>query len=235
MFTEPEYDNNDETQFNDLDGNDTPESQDMDTANDSPADDSPDLITPEKRSISLPSTCFPLGHPLSRLEFILRKQQARRYISALQEVIAEKSFQYTQIIRHAPRKAVETRARGAIVKLNTKIALYAKMYGRCRAALLHLGADEKTLKIFRALTKEDVNASGAIRDPNAPGSTSLRLSWIWQMTAAGDETSSHLHECLNLLKFIKHMSNQFISSTSALASCSFTTQSMGRRDHVSSI
>ena len=39
---------------------------------------------------------------MSLLELHLRQQQANRYIVALQEVIAEKSFQYSNVIRVAP-------------------------------------------------------------------------------------------------------------------------------------
>jgi len=45
---------------------------------------------------------------------------------------------------------------------------------------VQLGADDKTLKTFRILLKEDVKASTAILDPNIAGSSSLQLSWIWQ-------------------------------------------------------
>ena len=32
---------------------------------------------------------------------------------------------------------------------------------------------------YRILTKEDLKSSMAILDPNKPGSTTLKLSWIW--------------------------------------------------------
>ena len=195
VYSGPVYDDDDKDDFCDLDGNDPPESPSAnDPANVTPVDCNADSISAEKWPIVLPSTCFTQDHPLCRLEFVLRKQQAHRYITALQEVIAEKSFQFTHVIWHAPRKAVEICACAVIAKLNTKIALYAKVYGRCRAALLRLGADGKTMKIFRPLTKDDLSASGAIKDPNAPGSTSLQLSWIWQMSAAEETSSAHLHE-----------------------------------------
>jgi hypothetical protein len=36
-----------------------------------------------------------------------------------------------------------------------------------------------TSSIFQRLTKGDLNASTAILQPNEPGSTNLRLSWLW--------------------------------------------------------
>jgi hypothetical protein len=154
-------------------------------------------ISPEKRQLNIPSTCLPRDHSMSQLEFHLRERQANRYIIALREVIAEKSFQYTNVIRVANRKSVVTRARNTITKLNQKISFYAKIYNRCRAALKYLGADEHTLQKYRILKKQDVKASSAIIDPNIPGSSSLRLSWIWQMSSADPNSPSHLRECIH--------------------------------------
>jgi hypothetical protein len=33
--------------------------------------------------------------------------------------------------------------------------------------------------MFQQLKKDDLNASTAIVNPNVPGSTNVRLSWIW--------------------------------------------------------
>ena len=54
------------------------------------------------------------------------------------------------------------------------------MYECAHLALVWLGADEKTMTRFQILLKEDVRASTAILDPNVAGSSSIRLSWIWQ-------------------------------------------------------
>jgi len=161
-----------------------------------PPGEATDNIFAEKRPLSMPSTCFSKEHALSKTELRLRKKQASRFITALREIIAEKSFQYTHIIREAPRKAVITRARNTIIKLNLKIAFYCKLYCRCRAALIRLGADEETLDIYRTMTRQDVKASSAIMNPNAPGSTSLSLSWIWQMSPAGERSPANLLECM---------------------------------------
>jgi hypothetical protein len=168
-----------------------------------PSETTVETVSPEKRPLIIPSTCLPSDHPLCFLELRFRESQANRYIIALQEVIAEKSFQYTNIIRVAPRKSVITRARTIITKLNHKISYYAKIYNRCRAALVRLRADDETLRKFRNLTKQDVKASSAIIDPNIPGSSSLRLSWIWQMSAADEQSPSHLRECILNSLFIK--------------------------------
>lgn len=154
-------------------------------------------VAPERRPLLMPSTCLPKEHSLSNVELRLRKNQAIRYIMALREVIAEKSFQYSHVIRVAPRKQVLTRARKAILRLNDKISFYSRMYSRCRAALLRLAADSE-ISQFQILTKQDVKASSAVMDPNVPGSTSVSLSWIWQVSTAEDSPAG-LRECM--LKF----------------------------------
>jgi hypothetical protein len=161
-----------------------------------PASDAEDkTISPEHRPIPMPSTCLPKDHTYSRIELRLRKDQAHRYIMALREVIAEKSFQYTHVIRVAPRKAVGTRARQVVLKLNKNISFYSRTYSRCRAAIERLSENSEPLQVYKVLTRQDVKASSAIKNPNTPGSTSLSLSWIWQITTAGDNTPSSLLEC----------------------------------------
>jgi hypothetical protein len=147
-----------EEQFLNLDDNQPSSVHNLDAPtvdNSSQPSDTMETIRPETRPLIIPSTSLPLDHPLCKLELDLRQHQANRYINALQEVIADKSFQYTNIIRGANRKSVVTRARSAILKLNYKIQFYAKVYCRCRAALIRLGADKQILERFRNLTRED--------------------------------------------------------------------------------
>ena len=58
------------------------------------------------------------------------------------------------------------------------------MYSKCRSRILQLGADEETLFKLRILSPSDIGASTAIVNPNEPGSSNVKLSWIWQ-TAGG--------------------------------------------------
>jgi hypothetical protein len=167
----------------------------IDVAEQPPLDAEDITISPEHRPILMPSTCLPKDHAYSKIELRLRKDQAHRYIMALREVIAEKSFQYTHVIRVAPRKAVATRARQVVLKLNKNISFYSRIYGRCRAAIERLSENSEPLQVYKILTRQDVKASSAIKNPNTPGSTSLSLSWIWQITTAGDNTPSSLLEC----------------------------------------
>ena len=155
---------------------------------------------------------LPCNGDLAYVEINLRKNQASRLLHQLRELVADKSFQYSHIIRAAPRKGVRTRARAVIQDLVNKIALHARIYNHCRSRLVALDCDAETSNMFQRLTKGDLNASTAIVKPNAPGSTNLRLSWIWHNThiqrgvianhdgmagpiADADADASHLWEC----------------------------------------
>ena len=185
---ENDFDNLDQDIIIEISTSSTPSSS-------STAAEAVESISPENRSLLIPSTCLPEEHPLRQVELRLRKGQANRYLTALREIIAAKSFQYTHVVRAAPRKNVITRARNTILQLNHKISFYAKVYDRCRDALIRLAADTNTLQIFQKLTKQDLKASSAIMDPNTPGSTSLSLSWIWQVSTAGERSPATLQEC----------------------------------------
>jgi hypothetical protein len=142
-----------------------------------------EILPPECRTIMLPSTHLPHGHVDRKAELILRVKQATRYLAAIREAVAEKSFQYAHVMRKSPSKGVRTRSRTVIAKLNDRIAFRCRIYSRARSAMVRLGADEDTLKTLRQLSKDDVKASTAMIDPNSAGSSSLTLSWIWQSRA----------------------------------------------------
>ena len=132
----------------------------------------------ERQTISLPSNGNVIsGH--EQIELSLRRKQAKEHLNQLRELIAEKSFQYSDVIRAAPRKGVRTRARGTIKGINMQISFHCQVYTLCRSRMVKLGADQATLQEFRELKKDDIKASTAILKPNTPGSTTLHLSWIW--------------------------------------------------------
>jgi hypothetical protein len=152
---------------------------------------------PERQLVAMPSNCLQ-DHPLYAVELSLRKQQAERYLNALRDVIAEKSFHFVHVVRNAPKKSVRTRARALITKLNERISLYCRIYTRCRAALVRLSANQSVLDQFQTLQKGDVAASTAILDPNMPGASSLRVSWIWQTSIRGmyQQSPGSVRECM---------------------------------------
>lgn len=162
----------------------------------------PATIPLEHFTLALPSAMpAMIGHPIRNVELRLRILQAARYIQQLQESIAEKSFQYSHVMRKAPRKGVRTRARTAISKLNDRITALSRGYTKSRSALIMLRADEHILNLYKELKKEDLKSSTAILDANIPGSTGITLSWIWQTNAEKDPNSSPeaVRECIVML------------------------------------
>jgi hypothetical protein len=84
------------------------------------------LVSPEFRTLALPSTFHDPYPPHCAVELTLRTQQALQQLNALRGAIADKSFQYSHIIREAPRKNVRTRARSGISKLNNIISFHCR-------------------------------------------------------------------------------------------------------------
>ena len=80
------------------------------------------LYLPSNRNVSPRDDDVELG---------LRKQQAKAQLHQLRELISDKSFLYSDVIRKAPRKGVRTRIRGTIKGINTQISLH------CNFLFLH--------------------------------------------------------------------------------------------------
>jgi hypothetical protein len=117
------------------------------------------------------------------LEISHRISMADDQLNHIRNLIAEKSFQFSHVIRVSPRKGVATRSRAAVKKLNNEIAEYCRMYSRCRSSLITLGADDSVLSRYQMLNPSDIAASTIVINPNDPGSTRISLSWIWQTSA----------------------------------------------------
>jgi hypothetical protein len=185
---------NDFIEFDDVDADINPDTRGM-TGGASDATE-PQVIFPECRQLSMPSTWLSPDNTYRPIELKLRIEQASETLQALRDAIADKSFHYSHVIRVAPRKGVRTRARGIIAKLNDTMAYLCQVYGRCRSALVKLEAGNEVLDRFKILLKDHIKSSTALLNPNEPGSTSLRLSWIWQMGQGGDRsTPDGLREC----------------------------------------
>lgn len=148
----------------------------------------------ERRSLPLPSY-LNVQDPNAAIELSLRVQQAARLLHAVRSTIADKSFQFSHVLRVAPRKSVKTRARNSISKLNVQLGNLCSAYQRCRAAMLHLGADGDILDRFKVLTPADVKSSTALLNPNIPGSSTLTLSWLWLTNAGSSPSTYTLLEC----------------------------------------
>lgn len=136
-------------------------------------------IPPEHIVLVLPSNGNTSAH-FKNSELAIRRKAADSLLNQIRDVIADKSFRYTDHIRTAPRKGVKTRARTTILELDRHLSLFCQLYTYCRARMQALGADEQILNHFQPLKKEDVRSSTAVLRPNQAGSTKLKLSWIWQ-------------------------------------------------------
>lgn len=161
------------------------------------ANETPAVAKPvESRHISLPSNSrhsLPLH---AQLELAMRMRQADRHLNALRDRIADKSFQYSHVIQKTTKTTVRSRARSQIIKMNNSISFHARVYSRCRLAMVRLGAAPASLQAYRALTKSDVKSSTALLTPNIPGSSSIQLSWIWQQSMEDAQGSpASLIEC----------------------------------------
>lgn len=136
----------------------------------------------EDQTIALPSNGN-TSNIYRDLELTKRISMADNELNQIRTLIAEKSFQFSHVIRASPRKGVTTRSRAAVKKLNNEIAEHCRMYARCRSCLQILQADNHILSRLKLLNPEDVGASTAMLNPNAPGSTRINLSWIWRSSA----------------------------------------------------
>ena len=133
--------------------------------------------------ISLPSNGN-IGNDYRDLELTHWVSNANNHLNRLWDLIAKKSLQYSHVICIAPRKAVTTRSRAMIKKLNHQIAQHCQMYSWCQSCLVSLGAEHFILSWLKVLNPKDVKASTVILNPNEPGSTQIKLPWIWQTTVS---------------------------------------------------
>lgn len=138
----------------------------------------PAFTSIERKVIFLPSNGN-VENDVSELEIKFRIRQADTELNQLRDLIADISFQFSHVIRGQIRKNVRTRSQKRIKSIHNQLTLHARIYARCRNHLVSLNCGDSILRQYRILTKEDLKSSTAILDPNQPGSTSLKLSWIW--------------------------------------------------------
>jgi hypothetical protein len=209
---------------------------------DRPAQMKTSALSIEDRPIPLPSNGT-VSQVYAELELGHRILHAEYHLNRIRDLIAEKSFQYSHVIRVSPRKGINTRSRATVKKLTLQILLHSRMYSRSWSCLQPLGADPATLLRFRKLTPDDVKASTAIVNPNEPGSTRLKLSWIWQTAgghrwglgtgtdeASGDVPDGDVLECMFFYYRFRKL-NIKNSSTCSLAPCSCPTYEVARTSY----
>jgi hypothetical protein len=156
-----------------------------------------DVNLPEFRILPIPSAIDqPLDHH-RKIEMRLRERQADTLLTSLRELIAEKSFHYSHILRLTKGQSMRSRARCKIARLNAEMSLCCRAYIRCRTAMIRLQTPDEILKRYQPLTKSHIRASTALVDPNRPGFSTLRLSWIWQThNSRQDSPTDTLTECM---------------------------------------
>ena len=129
-----EINNENPTAFDDLDVD--PDSPEPEPNPDSGSNGN--VIQPECHPVILPSTHILDNKALSlcQAELKLRIKQATRYLAAIREAMAKKSFQYAYVMRLAPSKGVRTWSHGVIAKINDRISFSCCVYGRARDAMV---------------------------------------------------------------------------------------------------
>jgi hypothetical protein len=195
------------------------------------------LIPVEEEVVPLPSSEENASAVDWDLELRLRCERAEVLLAQIRECIAERSFQYTKIIRHAPRKSVKTRARSRVIEQAAFANDLARQYNRCRAVMLHLGLSERKKLRYQHITKKDLNVSTALVDPNIPGSTTINVGWIWQVGLDSADTPAAVTECKLPFLFFSMICPQSssYSQKSTLATCTGTTPSMARGENIARI
>jgi hypothetical protein len=158
---------------------------------------------PESTQLPLPSALLDTSSPLRAIELTLRQQQADLILEEIRQSIAQKSFLYSHVMRVAPRKEVRTRSHAAVRKISGTITAASAAYCKCRVALERLEAPLAVLQKYKILNRKDTVASTAIQNPNIPGSSELRLSWIWQTGNLGTTPASTMLECMFLSDVLK--------------------------------
>jgi hypothetical protein len=88
----------------------------------------------EDQGIPLPSN-LNVSNDHRQLELSHRIVQADHHLTRIRDLITEKSFQYSHVIRISPRKGVTTRSRASVKKLNMQIATHCRLYSQSRHAL----------------------------------------------------------------------------------------------------
>lgn len=162
-------------------------------------------IPPELRLLPLPSAIIPDNlndnrelPEIASCEFDLRQGQANDALHDLRVSIAYKSYLYrTSVRNNSPTQSYTTRSYGEVRTIQTSIEQAAKTYRLARKTMTKLKPSNTLSLKYPALQKEDLRASTAVADPNAPGQRSEALSWIWNVPSVTPESGNpmHLDEC----------------------------------------
>ncbi|KAK7682710.1 hypothetical protein QCA50_014093 [Cerrena zonata] len=168
-------------------------------------------VLAETLVIPLPSSfgsevCHNELSDIAVLERKLRKGQANDALYNLRVAIAHKSFLHrTRLRNNAPTTSYSKRLRsyGDVAAVQHSVEHSAKAYRLARKAMIVLGASEQHLQKYQTLSKEDLKASTAIADSNAPGQRSETLSWIWYISLTSRSTQPAFMEELFRVNWLR--------------------------------
>lgn len=185
-------------------------------------EDSPeraDTVGPERLPLFMPSTMTTLnGTPpeivhLAEKELEMRKGRANDALHSLRVQLGKKSFHFRERLRPAVGKVQKTRAWAAIQAVNAEISQSARVYAFNRTAMIDLGIGEAQLTTtYRDLQASDLITSTAILQPNLPGQSTQRLSWIWTQHLSSADDDTHLSECKLSRPLLRQTNNMTMHS-----------------------
>lgn len=190
-------DDGDNESDGETDGELDEDNDDLESIGDNEDDHLP--VPVEYQVIPLPSRIPDSDAADRSIELAVRRQKAEHLLGKVREAVADRSFQYSHIIRKAPTKGVKTRARTKVISQAVHLTDLARQYNRSRDTMKGLGALEADLKWYRRLEKSDLKASTAILNPNMPGSTTRHVGWIWQVGIDDADSPAAVTECTSMV------------------------------------
>ena len=157
---------------------------------------------PEAAQLYFPSALSPgdrtaLGlQDLANKELQVRRGHANDALHSIRLLLGKKSFGFRERLRPAVGKVQKTRDWAAIEAINAEITHFAHVYRKNREAMIKLSLPRQELATtYQELQPADLMTSTAILQPNMPGQSTQRLSWIWTHHIPSETDGTHLSEC----------------------------------------
>ncbi|KIK12597.1 hypothetical protein PISMIDRAFT_120613 [Pisolithus microcarpus 441] len=180
-------------------GSDTPVFDGDDASEDDGTDRSagglPPIRQPPDDPLPLPSTLSIRGElpsalqSLADMELELQIGQANDALHGLQLALVDKAVIFRNAVRPAKSYSMRTRAWGMIHMVDNSVKKQAKIYKRCRDAMIALHADAKILSRYQELTRSHLTINTAIFQQNAHSHRGDHLPWFWSIDIPKDTES----------------------------------------------
>lgn len=154
------------------------------------------MILPLPSSLTITSESPSSFQLLAKKQLQLEIGHANDTLHKLRLAIGHKSFVYRKRVRAATNYAKRNRAYAQVRTLDQTVSHWADVYKACREAMVALGAEDKTLDIYRVLEKSDLVTDTTVMDPNARGQKTKKMSWIWKLQGPKNQkTPDWMKEC----------------------------------------